>query len=280
VSDHTIDRDSGAADLETAALDGTVIDLVAAERAPAHDPAPTVHVHAKGHDEHHHRDVQGGAARAAVFGISDGLVSNVALIVAIAAAGATSGTVRLAGLAGLLAGAFSMAAGEYVSMRAQTELLERELEMERREIARNPESERRELEAIYRGRGVDADLAAAMATAMHADPGRAFEAHAREELGIDPDGLGSANQAAASSFGAFAVGALLPLLPWFFGGGRTALISTIGLASLAAVGVGVALASFTGRSRLRSASRQLALASIAAAITFGLGHLVGTGGVA
>lgn len=237
-----------------------------------------VHVH-KAHGERHHRDVQGGAARAAVFGISDGLVSNVALIVAIAAAGSSTGAVRLAGLAGLLAGAISMAAGEYVSMRAHTELLEREIDLERREIARNPDSERRELEAIYRGRGVDAELAAAMASAMHEDLERATEAHAREELGIDPESLGSATAAATSSFGSFALGALVPLLPWFFTSGVPALIATIVLASLAAVGVGLALAGFTGRSRIRGAVRQLGVATGAAAITYALGALVDAGGI-
>lgn len=287
MSDHTI---AGSAPVDSPtdsrptvgspAEGSPTVDLVAAERALAADPAAAVHSHAKAHGEHHHRDVQGGAARAAVFGISDGLVSNVALIVAIAGAGANTGTVRLAGLAGLLAGAISMAAGEYVSMRAQTELLERELHIERREIARHPDAERRELEGIYRSRGVDAELAEAMATAMHLDLDRAVAAHAREELGIDPGSLGSAPGAAASSFASFGVGALLPLLPWFFGGGSAALAATIGLASLAAIGVGLALAGFTGRSRLRSAFRQLALATIAAAITFGLGNLVGAGGLA
>src|SRR3954452_13895661 len=138
--------------------------------------------------EHHHRNVKGGAARAAVFGISDGLTTNVSLILGVAGAAATTGAsfVRLAGVAGLVAGAFSMAAGEYVSMRAQSELLERELELERREIRRRPENERRELAAIYRSRGVDPSMADEMATELMRDPEMALETHAREELGIDP----------------------------------------------------------------------------------------------
>jgi VIT1/CCC1 family predicted Fe2+/Mn2+ transporter len=280
VSERTIDPATAPADLTHAEHTVQVADDLAHVGVVAERQEITTMAMGKAHPEHHHRDVQGGAARAAVFGVSDGLVSNVALILAIAGAGATTATVRLAGLAGFLAGAISMAAGEYVSMRAQTELLERELHMERVEIARNPDRERRELEGIYRAKGVDATLAAAIATAMHSDIDRAVEAHAREELGIDPGSLGSPTGAALSSFAAFGVGALLPLLPWFFGGGSAALIATILLAALAATAVGIALASFTGRSRLRSAARQLAVAAIAAAITFGLGNLVGAGGLA
>src|SRR4051812_21629434 len=129
----------------------------------------------------HHRDIQGGAARAAIFGFSDGLVSNVSLILGVAGANPAPGIVRLAGLAGLVGGAFSMAAGEYGSMRAQAELLEAELEMERVEIQRRPESERRELAAIYRSRGVQPDVADDLATQMMSDPDLALETHAREE---------------------------------------------------------------------------------------------------
>jgi vacuolar iron transporter family protein len=214
--------------------------------------------------EHHHRNIQGGAARAAVFGISDGLVSNVSLILGVAGANPAPGVVRLAGLAGLVGGAFSMAAGEYVSMKAQSELLERELELERIEIDRRPESERRELAAIYRERGV-ADLA--------------LETHAREELGIDPNELGSPVQAAVSSFLAFAFGAVIPLFPWFVSKGTGATVASVVLGAVAAVAIGVALAAFTGRSAPRSALRQLAIAAAAAAVTFGVGNAVGVGGL-
>ncbi len=225
--------------------------------------------------EHHHRDVRGGTARAAVFGISDGLVSNVSLILGVAGAEATAGLVRLAGLAGLVGGAFSMAAGEYVSMRAQAELLERELELERTEIARRPENERRELAQLYRSRGLDRDLAEHLATEMHRDPKLALETHAREELGIDPNELGSPVGAATSSFLAFAGGALLPLLPWFVATGTAAVLASIVLAAVAAVLVGVALATFTGRSALRSALRQLLFAAAPATVTYVIGNLVG-----
>jgi VIT1/CCC1 family predicted Fe2+/Mn2+ transporter len=225
--------------------------------------------------EHHHRDVRGGTARAAVFGISDGLVSNVSLILGVAGADPSAGLVRLAGLAGLVGGAFSMAAGEYVSMRAQTELLERELELERVEIARRPESERRELVQLYRSRGLDRELAEHLATEMHRDPELALETHAREELGIDPGELGSPAGAASSSFAAFGAGALLPLLPWFFATGAAAVLASVVVGAVAAVLVGAALATFTGRSAVRSALRQLLFAAVPAAVTYAIGSLVG-----
>jgi VIT1/CCC1 family predicted Fe2+/Mn2+ transporter len=227
--------------------------------------------------EHHHRNVQGGAARAAVFGISDGLVSNVSLILGVAGADPAPGVVRLAGLAGLVGGAFSMAAGEYVSMKAQSELLERELELERIEISRRPESERRELAAIYRERGVAPEVADELATHMMRDPDLALETHAREELGIDPNELGSPVQAAVSSFLAFAFGALLPLVPWFVSKGNGATIASVVVGAVAAVAIGGALAAFTGRSPARSALRQLVIAAAAAAVTFGVGNAVGVG---
>jgi len=229
--------------------------------------------------EHHHRNVQGGAARAAVFGISDGLVSNVSLILGVAGADPAPGVVRLAGLAGLVGGAFSMAAGEYVSMKAQAELLERELELERIEIARRPETERRELAAIYRSRGVEPAVADELATAMMRDPDLALETHAREELGIDPEELGSPLLAAVSSFLAFAFGAVLPLIPWLITRGSAATVGSVVLGALAAIGIGVALSFFTGRSRVRSALRQLLIAGAAAAVTFAVGSAVGVEGV-
>jgi VIT1/CCC1 family predicted Fe2+/Mn2+ transporter len=228
--------------------------------------------------DHHHRDVQGGGARAAVFGISDGLVTNVSLILGVAGAHPTGSLVRLAGLAGLVAGAFSMAAGEYVSMQAQRELLQRELEIERHALHVNPETERRELTAIYESRGLEPSLARELAGEMMRDPELALETHAREELGINPARLGSPVQAAASSFLMFAVGALLPLLPWLFGSGTPAVLASVAIGVVAALGVGAALGGFTGRSTVRSALRQLALAAIAAGATYGIGKLVGVSG--
>jgi VIT1/CCC1 family predicted Fe2+/Mn2+ transporter len=226
--------------------------------------------------EHHHRDIRGGTARAAVFGVSDGLVSNVSLILGVAAgAHYVQGTVRLAGLAGLIAGAVSMAIGEYISMTAQSELFERELELERREIHRRPENERRELAHIYRSRGVDPGTADELASQMMRDPELALETHAREELGIDPQSLGSPIGAAVSSFVSFAVGALVPLLPWFIGGGRSYVVATIVLGALGAITVGAGLARFTGRGVVRSAVRQLLFTAVGAVVVWGIGSAVG-----
>ncbi|MEQ8718808.1 MAG: VIT1/CCC1 transporter family protein [Acidimicrobiales bacterium] len=230
------------------------------------------HVH---HDDH--RNLNSGMARAAVFGVSDGLVSNASLVLGIAGADDAQGFVRLAGVAGLIAGAVSMAAGEYVSMRAQRELVERELEVERREHRRNPHHEIAELAKTYEQRGVDADVAREMAEGLMEDPEQALEVHAREEMGIDPNELGSPWLAAVSSFLAFCVGALLPLFPWFFGGGGGAVVASIVLAVIGAAGVGAALARFTGRSVFWSSGRQVLIASGAAVVTYAIGTAVGTG---
>jgi VIT1/CCC1 family predicted Fe2+/Mn2+ transporter len=227
--------------------------------------------------EHHHRNINGGAARAAVFGISDGLQTNVALILGVAGAHPAAGVVRLAGLAGLIGGSFSMAAGEYVSMTAQTELLERELDVERRAIASRPDSERRELAAMYRSKGIDAETANSMAAQIMTDPDVALETHAREELGVNPGSLGSPVAAAASSFASFGVGALVPLLPWLFSRGNGALVASLVLAGLVALLVGAGLARFTGRSWVLSSMRQLLIAGLAAGVTYGVGRAVGAG---
>ena len=225
---------------------------------------------------HNHRNLQGGGARAAVFGISDGLVSNVALILGLAGAHSSASAVRLAGVAGLVAGSFSMAAGEYVSMRAQSELMERELDVEREAIHHDPEDERRELAGIYRSRGLDADMANELSVKMMSDPELALETHAREELGINPEETGNPLQAAGSSFVMFAIGAFIPLLPWLITSGSRATVWSIVLGAVAAFSVGAALAYFTGRSWLWSASRQLLIAGVAAGVTYGVGHLIGT----
>ncbi|HEV7886095.1 MAG TPA: VIT1/CCC1 transporter family protein [Acidimicrobiales bacterium] len=227
--------------------------------------------------EHHHRNVQGGTARAAVFGISDGLVSNVALVIGVAGGHPAAGVVRLAGIVGLIGGAFSMAAGEYNSMQAQRELLERELEIERKEIHRRPESERRELVQIYRSRGIDKELAEELATEMHRDPALALETHAREELGIDPSELGSPVGAAAASFVTFSVGALLPLIPWFFGGGTGAIWASVVLGLVGSLAIGIALSAFTGRSWVRTSTRQLLVGALAAGVPYLIGNAVGAG---
>jgi VIT1/CCC1 family predicted Fe2+/Mn2+ transporter len=170
-----------------------------------------------------------------------------------------------------------MAAGEYNSMRVQTELLERELDMERRELKRNPHVETVELALIYQSRGMQPDQARELAETMMSDPERALEAHAREELGIDPSELGSPLHAAVSSFLAFAAGALVPLAPWLFGGGDAAMAGSLVAALVAAVVVGLIVASFTDRSRLRTVARQVAFTVVPAAVTFAIGSIVGVG---
>lgn len=227
------------------------------------------------HDpEHRHRDVRGGGARAAVFGASDGLVSNAALVLGMVGAHPATSAVRLAGLAGLFGGALSMAAGELISMRAQAELLERELEVERREIARHFEGEHHELVMIYERRGIAPEIARALAGEMMATPELALETHAREELGIDPEELGSPVSAALASFGSFALGALVPLVAVLALRGVSAVVAAIGLSALAAAAVGVILARFSGRPPWRVVARQVLVCAGAAGVTFGVGTLV------
>ncbi len=231
--------------------------------------------HHHDHMVHNHRDVQGGTARAAIFGISDGLVSNVALITGVAAADSGSSSVVVAGVAGLLAGAASMAAGEYVSVKAQSELIEFELDRERASIAEKPHLEQRELAALYTKRGIAHDQAMQMAEAVHADPEVALEVHAREELGVDPSATGEPVAASLSSFAAFSVGAFIPLLPWLFSDGNATLIASIVLGLVSAAGVGWALAYFTGKSKIRTMGRQVLLGSAACLLTWLIGSLVG-----
>ena len=228
------------------------------------------------HMVHKHRDVQGGSARAAVFGVSDGLVSNVALILGVAAAGTDANTVLIAGASGLLAGAASMAAGEYVSMKAQNELVERELDIERDSLRTNPQHEIRELAHIYMNRGLDEGDATALAEAVMTDPEVALEVHAREELGVDPESVGNPIGAAASSFVAFAVGAIIPLIPWFLAEGTAARNGSIVLGLATAATVGALLARFTERSTARTVLRQVLWATAACGLTWGIGSWLGT----
>jgi len=228
------------------------------------------------HDEHH-RQLTGGWARAAVFGASDGLVTNVSLILGFAGAQPGHSVIRLAGLAGLVAGAFSMASGEYLSMQAQRELLEREIDVERRSIAASPEAERRELKAIFEGRGIDPELAEAMSVELMRDPETALRTHTREELGIDPSAVGAPLQAAVWSFFTFAVGALIPLLPWLLTTSGNEIWWTIGLSAIAAFAIGGVVGKFSGRGVWFSGLRQLAITILSAMVTFGVGRAIGSG---
>ncbi len=225
--------------------------------------------------EHHHRNVQSGAARAAVFGVSDGLVTNVSLILGVFGAQSGPNYVRLAGFAGLLAGAFSMAAGEYISMSAQRELLNRELDVERSALRRDPEAELRELAELYEHRGLPSEAASSLAEMMMRTPEMALQAHAREEIGIDPSSLPSPYPAAGSSLISFSVGAAVPLVPWFFLRGLPAVASSVCAVALSSVVIGVLLSQATGRSPVRSAFRQVVLCMLAAGVTYVVGRLVG-----
>ena len=225
--------------------------------------------------EHHHRNVQSGAARAAVFGVSDGLVTNVSLILGVFGAQSGPSYVRLAGFAGLLAGAFSMAAGEYISMSAQRELLNRELDVERSALRRDPEAERRELAELYEQRGLSSEAATSLAEMMMRTPEMALQAHAREEIGIDPSSLPSPYPAAGSSLISFSVGAAVPLVPWFFLRGLPAVASSVCAVALCSVVIGVLLSQATGRPPVRSAFRQVVVCMLAAGVTYVVGRLVG-----
>ncbi len=233
--------------------------------------APT---HVAHRDNHTHRDVNGGWLRPAVFGAMDGLVSNLALMTGVAGGAVSQQTIVITGLAGLAAGAFSMAAGEYTSVASQRELVVAELDAERAQLRKYPKDEQEELAALYASRGVEPELARKVAEQLSRDPEQALEIHAREELGIDPSDLPSPAIAAVSSFGSFALGALLPLLPYLLG--ASALWPAVLLALFGLFGCGAVVARVTARSWLFSGLRQLALGGAAAGVTYALGALFGT----
>ncbi|HSL12126.1 MAG TPA: VIT1/CCC1 transporter family protein [Actinomycetota bacterium] len=217
-----------------------------------------------------------GTLRAAIFGVNDGLVSNAALIMGFAGADQPREVILLAGIAGLLAGAFSMGAGEYISMRVQRELLERMLHLEAHELGSDRLGELDELAEIYERKGIDPELAREVATQLMSDPQVALDTHAREELGIDPDeGLGSPTGAAVSSFGTFSVGALVPLLPFVFVDGVQGTLLSLGVTGVALLSVGGATSRLTGKPVLPSALRMFAIGIGATAVTYAIGSLLG-----
>jgi vacuolar iron transporter family protein len=220
--------------------------------------------------------VQSGAARAAVLGINDGLVTNISLILGIVGATDTPSVVQLAGLASLVAGAGSMAVGEYVSMRAQVELLERLLVEEREAIRTNPEREQALLEDTLQRHGFNEATARAATKELSRDPERALAVYSRAVLGVNPEELGSPWTSAVSSLLTFAFGALVPLLPWFITTGFNAVVSSLVLAGGAAVAIGGLLGKLTDGRWMRSALRQLLVITLASAITFLVGKLFGT----
>jgi VIT1/CCC1 family predicted Fe2+/Mn2+ transporter len=221
----------------------------------------------------HHSDVSGGWLRPAVFGAMDGLVSNVGLIAGVGGGGVGAKTIIIAGFAGLVAGAISMALGEYTSVKTQGEQVEAELAVERRELALNPEAEMAEFAHAWMARGLPEDLAHEVARVVHRNPEEALRLHAREELGIDPDGQPSPWTAAISSFCFFAVGALVPILPYLFG--LPQLWAALGAGGIGLFVAGAAVARFTRRRWWLSGARQLALGAAAAGATYLIGRLIG-----
>ena len=227
------------------------------------------------HQEEHHRNLSDGWTRASIFGMADGLVTNVALMLGFAGAAAEPSSVRLAGLAGLVAGGFSMASGEYLSMQAQKELFEREMEVERKSLRDNPVEERAELVELFEQRGIDPHLSGLLADELMRDPELALRTHAREELGVDPSAIGSPWRAALGSLVSFAIGALIPLLPWLIDQNSRPIDLSIGLGVVAAASLGGAIGRLTGRGVTRSAARFLFISASSAAVTYIVGVLIG-----
>jgi vacuolar iron transporter family protein len=222
---------------------------------------------------HQHRDVSGGWLRPTVFGAMDGLVTNVSLIAGVGGGGADRSGLILAGLAGLVAGAFSMATGEYTSVQSQNELVGAEVELERRELTRNPESEMRELAEAFVEKGVEPDLARKVAEQVSRDPDEALRLHAQEELGVDPAELPSPWVAAFSSFFSFSLGAVIPLLTFF--AGVSALWPALIVSAVTLYAVGAIVAKLTNRPMWFGGLRQLGLATLAAGVTYLVGRAIG-----
>jgi VIT1/CCC1 family predicted Fe2+/Mn2+ transporter len=218
---------------------------------------------------------RGGSLRAAVFGVNDGLVSNFSLVMGFAGADARPEYILLAGVAGLLAGSFSMAAGEYVSMRAQRELFEQQIAMEKQELEMSPKEEEEELALIYQAKGIPEDEARLMARRIIANPKTAIDTLAREELGLDPSELGAPWRAALSSFLAFVLGASVPVLPYLTTSGGAAWVASALLSCLALFGVGALISIFTARGPLVSGLRMLGIGLLASAVTYSVGWLFG-----
>jgi vacuolar iron transporter family protein len=222
-----------------------------------------------------HRSVAGGKARASVFGVNDGLVSNISLVLGFAATGVDNSVVQLAGIAGAVAGGISMAAGEWVSVSAQNDLIERELEVERREHVRNPEHETEELAEMYVEQGMEPDHAHEAAAAVMRSPETALSVHARHELGIDPDELPSPYWAAGLSLVCFLFGALVPIVPFFVSSGPAAIVAALSIGVVMAAVVGALVGRFAERPLPRSIARQVLIVLAACAVTYLIGQAVG-----
>ncbi len=240
----------------------------------AHNPPHPMPTRVDDIGKRHQSGAAGNALRAGVFGVNDGLVSNAALIYGVAGAAQEPSVILLTGVAGLLAGAFSMAAGEYVSVRSQREMFEYQIGLERDELETYPDEEAAELALIYAAKGMPAAEARRLADTLMQDPERALDTLAREELGLNPDELGSPWVAAISSFSAFTAGAALPLLPFLFGHGQ-ALTASIALTALGLFAVGASMSLFTGRHALLSGLRMLGIGGAAGLATYFIGAWLG-----
>lgn len=225
--------------------------------------------------ERWHSQGYGGSLRAAVFGVNDGLISNFGLVMGIVGVNAEPRFVLLAGVAGLLAGAFSMAAGEYISVKSQRELYEKQLALEAQELEASPEEEHEELALIYQAKGVPADQANELARQILANPDTAIQTLAREELGLDPGSLGSPWAAALSSFVAFSIGAVIPVIPYLLIRSSSAILVSAAACGLALFVVGALISIFTGRNMAYSGFRMVGIGALAAAVTFLIGRLLG-----
>lgn len=226
--------------------------------------------------EGRHRAIGGNALRAAVLGANDGLLSNFSLVMGVAGASLSADSILITGVAGLLAGAGSMALGEWISVQSSRELYERQIAIEAAELEQIPDEEREELALIYRAKGLGESESAELADRLLADRAKALDTLAREELGIDPEDLGGSPWSAAlTSFGLFSVGAIIPVVPFLATGGDTAIALSIGLSAIALFALGAATTLMTGRSVAFSGSRQLVIGIAAAAVTFGIGSLIG-----
>jgi VIT1/CCC1 family predicted Fe2+/Mn2+ transporter len=222
-----------------------------------------------------HRGGRGGSLRAAIFGVNDGLLSNLSLVLGVAGAGVESHTLMVTGFAGLLAGSFSMAVGEFTSVASQRDILARQVDLERRELAEAPEEEAAELALIFQQKGLSPDQAARIAAELLKNPEHALDTLVREELGLDPDDLGSPWGAAGSSFATFAIGATIPVIPFLFLSGTTAEVVAAAAAGVVLAGVGGLVGFLAGTPAWKSAARMVGLAALAAGATWMVGRLFG-----
>mgnify|MGYP003333912544 FL=1 len=228
------------------------------------------------HQDHpDHRALAGGSARAGVFGVSDGLVTNVSLIIGFAASGVDASYVRLAGIASAVAGAVSMAAGEWVSIKSQNDLVKREMALELRELKRNTGAETSELAGIYRSHGMSSTQAESAAAEVMKDPERAVMVHAKEEFGLDPAQLPNPLVVAAVSIVSFLLGAMLPVIPWLSGSGSSAQVASVVIGVVAAGILGAVIAKQSERPWWIGTVRQVAITVLAVVVTYVIGSLVG-----